>query len=542
MQVEREALLPGGVVPDILPLYSWLEPEAIEELIGAYYKHEKLPRPNGLFCAETNVLVRTHAQDMAAYCRKVRACRGGRGLCRESDYTGVRTAILRRSPFVYSCGSLAYDFVVPLRGRDGSIPATFINGQLRPRIVAPEEIRFSCKQIGLGVVTPEDYSQLSVLDLPQAHATCEYLQEEFADRLAYHNERSRLQGLDIGAFRRDVAVLGKMLEDFAINGLIREDPDVIGSANELRDRFVMAPWIASGQGVDGPAPMLEVSIRHPTERQLRSYFCSYSGTEALAEACRKLEGPTVMGLGGNGELRTLLDQFNRACYESLGVRDTDKLRWLVVPMRYDGREGALAVAAKHSGDLGDLRDAAVESAGHGASYVERYNLARLITRSCGLAGEGGPSPERRRMNFRELTLRVGEMVEGQRKGLALEWLPLLDDLEYALKRVGDPGTLSDEHRRSFDEYVVPAVGSAYYSPIKESRAAQCLRSVEGHTGEEVAMMGRRPLADDPLEAETIRDLEERMQIMDEGLRCLEEYWETVVLPEEEKDIDPDRTS
>jgi hypothetical protein len=314
-----------------------------------------------------------------------------------------------------------------------------------------------------------------------------------------------------------------MLIEAAADGLLKQVWQLLPATDELGERFAAVPWgipSLDGYGRGSASPRLEVHIRHPTEQQLRCQFSAHAEARLLA-ACGEWRQARILEPEGRGPVKELLEQFNKGCYEGLGTYK-GKPYWLVTPLQDHGQGGVLAVASFDRGRLEALEEPVRAKATDIVTYGERCRLAALLTRACGTPKGEGVCATDRQAAFSSVRSHLKRLSERSDRTIPLEWRPFLTDLDYALSRIGDPSVLTDVERSVFDEHVVSALGSALYYPVSELRASYLLRSI---TGLPMSEASKEPILSEEVlpEWESITDPEERLRLIDEGLRWLDEH-------------------
>jgi ligand-binding sensor protein len=527
--VEQQELLPYGPRrPKALPLYDWLERDAIVEVIEEYSRHDPdVPRPCGFVCAETYSLLRTPVSDMSPYCMKLRRCEQGTKTCVLSDYVGSALAIERKEPLLYCCGGSAFDFTIPLRDRDGNVRGAFIDGQIRPRIAVTENIHRLSQEYELGADLLRDYKALPPLDHGRAHRTREYLCGEMADRLAFFNKRAKSPDLDIDAFRVDAKGLADLLDQAAGDGLAHQAWEVVGEATNLLERFAMIPLLhtSSSEQETSAGVRLDAAVRHPSYQQLRCHLSTYADVEhkSLEEACRHIGcEPQILAPGEGDRLRGFLDQVASKCYEPLDPKRRT-MYWLATAVPDHDQIGVLAVAGADPASLEDQADDLKGTAEAVAAYLERYDLARMLTRVYGTPNGQCVTDHGRRAHSEAAQHRVSEWLSRSARPRPLAWKPLLEYLAVALDEMGDSPALVDDQRRDFDETVVAAVAGPCFSPLAEMRALRWLRSVTRTYHEARQRTGRAGGEGRYRPFRNITSEDERLDLIDEAVRWLEEH-------------------
>ena len=529
MKVIQESLKPGSAKVADLPLYECLEQDSLYEVVKAWYDHDPGScRPCGVVCAQTYNYVRTHDSDLSTFCQGVRKCELGRRRCLDSDYVHSRLTVLRKRPVLYICGSLAYDFTIPLRSCDGSVVGVFVDGQLRSRIRSPYSMEMLAREYELEEDTFINcYDELPILDRDRARATTDFLGGEFADVLNRLNERARCR-LDIDAFRRDAGVLKQMLEQAAGDGLAKQSWPFTADSDELSDHFAAVSTLSTGSDGEAHPATFEIGFRRHAKQQLSGYFVIEAGPQSkvFREAYRKLRGSQARVLRRdekNPVKEEILEPVNRVCYESTrrGYEER-KIYWLFAALEDHKLEGVAAIAAKHKGELNQLREALEQKADETVSYLERHSLSCLLTRGLGTPDGGEIGVARRKEYIRSARTKVKRLSDGSDRTVSLEWKPLLEYLRFVLADGETLADLSDKQRLSFDTDVVGVLGSPYFSPISELRAFRCLRTLPP-VAAPVTVAGRSRRVREPYRPEVITDSDTRGRLMRQNLAWLERH-------------------
>ena len=474
-----------------LSLYRWLGRKPLTELITNYYRHDPdaRRRPCGFVCTDTYNMLRVAAGEMEDYCRRVRGREKGYDKCRVSDYVGVLVATDSKDPVLYCCGGYAYDFTVPLRTKKGRVVGVFINGQLRPRIPIWGYVRSLCQRYELGSDLLEDYAKMPVLDVRRARTTADYLRTQMADMLEFYNRKSGSPDLDIDAFRGDVGILGGLLERAARDGLVKQSWRLLGKRSGLGEHFSAVP-VLSVSNIPGDSltdPYFEVAFRHPRNRELRaSLSTDYSAEKGkdFTEISAELKSPKILSSKDPKDkaVRQLLKRFASKCYRAArqcpsgnGEERSGPAYWLAVGLTGGGQVGVLSLGAPSKQKLEQLGSRLCAVAKEVSSYLERYDLARKLTRAYGNSDGDAASGGYRKDLSR---LAKNDLVRILNTPGRLEWKPLLENLRSGLYKIGDPDSLDEARRSSFDACVIQALGNPSYSPLEEVHASRWLREIK----------------------------------------------------------------
>ncbi|MGA2916622.1 MAG: PocR ligand-binding domain-containing protein [Sedimentisphaerales bacterium] len=539
--VEAELLLPhGSKGRKLTPLYEWLSYESIADLINAYYNHdpEDVGRPNGFVCATSFNLLRTSLSQFTKYCEKIRGCKGGRKTCVLSDYYASVLSIENGRPILYSCGNCAYDIVIPLWSKElKKVVGVFIDGQLRPRIPLLADIDSLSDEYRINGELSENYLSMPVLNQQRAHTIRSYLCGDFADKLEFYNRRTKTWSgdLDIETFRKDAIILGGLLDRAASDGVVKQIWELLGERSGLEDYFSAAPVLStssvepSNSSVD---PYLDVSFRQPMIRRLWGGVATgYGEPEARAfkDASMQLGKSRILKSKEDKLLMNILGGVSRKCYEPVcqwykgSSRESHlPLYWLASGVRNGDYIGLLSVAGRHERDLEPLCEKLDVAAAGTRAYLERYSLATDLTRGYGTADNRALSKIYRRHAINRAKSRIEKITKEPERQLFPEWQPLLKNVCYVLDLFGTPGSLPDSERRLFDDCVVTALATPYYSPIAELRASRWLRQVKGRPGKKVMEKAMHSQERQP-EFGRIVNYDEQMKTIEEEFRWFEEH-------------------
>ena len=535
VRVQGQSLLPqGSRIPGDIELYKWLPHESIKELIRDYYKH--IPgapeRPCGIACIKTYNFFRTSIKHFTKYCKRIRSCKEGRDACRISDYVGAILAANYKRPHLYCCLGYAYDFTIPLRRQDHSdtVIGVFIDGQLRPRIPLRSHVESLCEKYKLGTELPESYHEMPILDYQRASLITDYLYDEFAEKLKFHNRcRAKVQDLNIEAFKSDVKLLGSLLKRAANDGLVKpiwQFPEML----DLDKWFCEIPLVAVSDGHRDNGYHFELGLQHHKLKQLRCNLSTigYRELKRFEEEVKQFRTPTVLNSSEeHSYIKNLLNQYFLLCYSAENgykgskkkLQDIkEKTQWLVAGVQDGDQIGFLSIAGTCKDELECLTEKAKVTSGRISGYIEKYTLAKMLTRACG-EGDTELTKKTRKKLFDDVYCKITTLASTRDKIYIIGSKPLLKDISDSLGRISDPNSLEDYERRDFDKYVIPALGNPYYSPLEHLRASRWLRNFKRTTKRKLE---RKPQRDKQPIFEMIGDYESDIKLIEQELRLLED--------------------
>jgi len=475
-----EQCLSGGAVPEKVPFLDWFSSEdAIKNLIKDYYAHNEgaAKRPNGFVCAKTNVFYSTSDECLETYCQALRRYQSGKENCRKSDYLGASVSIEQNNPVLYYCRGYAYDFAMPIKTLAGEVVGAFIDGQLRPRIPLLNSVWFASKDYPEETRREilEKYLDMSVLDYDRACSIANYLQNEFAEKISSYNRGARNQGLDIKAFRMDAEKLGSSLKRAAINGLIKPMGEFVSRSQEISQRFCAIPMLSASTS-DYHDAYFEITMQKSALNRplIGCSLVTGQPSEEEKSEFREIAGlittPRVLATGREGDF--IRDRVNP--YRAHFDKANNDIGCLTVGLVNGEQVGFLSVE-DNLDNLGELSEPIRDVAQKMVSYLDRYSIAKDLTRCCGISG-GEDSITNKEKLLAIIVEKSQTMIETESQGL--EWLPMLINLGFALNLgQGLVDSLTSEEKVSIDNKVVSFFGSPTFSVIDEKRAMVCLRNI-----------------------------------------------------------------
>jgi hypothetical protein len=399
--IVRESLLVHLGQPPEPALFGWLPPEALGTLVREYYAHDTGPsgkgRACGFICADCYNLFRTIDEDMERYCGVIRSA--DYSTCFVSDYFGAAGTIRLRRPLAYCCGSLVYQYTIPLydaESRGKRVVGAFIDGQMRPDPPLLSEVRY----LGLPDSLIEHYKSVAPLTQERAQGICNYLRGTFADRL---EELSRRR-IDTARFREDVDRLEVLLSHLGARRPIETVWQLLEEGSPVSLHSVMVPLVDAGDvlaaGGRGTYESVTFIPRLPNTnsrhlRFLTAMHVSEEERQALREVrefAREAEGTHQILSASNG-LRSLAEVLR----ENLGMPFVSfrkamsgqpeagaETQWVNFPAVADGELSTLCL---HLGerDIQDQKviDAAVRTSQAFDAYLRRCKVARGLYRVMG---------------------------------------------------------------------------------------------------------------------------------------------------------------
>ncbi|GAH54200.1 unnamed protein product, partial [marine sediment metagenome] len=276
-----------------------------------------------------------------------------------------------------------------------------------------------------------------------------------------------------------------------------------------------------------PDPYFEMGMRHPELPQLRCNLSTDYGIEEskiFERAFKQIKTPKILNYREDKLIRQLLNQLSEKCYsvhDQLSNQGAEKRSqkpyWLAMSLQQGEEVGLVSIAGRRKRELEDLSQNLEAAALETRAYLERYDLARTLTRACGTPRVQEPPDSDRKTLFDASRRKVARMANESDRTFCLEWKPLLEDVRSSLDRIGAPNSLNETERRSFDECVVPALGSPYYSPLMEMRAVRFLRSIKGHPAEKMKRKVQ-PGGDERPTFGRVTSYDEQMKLIEEDLR------------------------
>ena len=325
--------------------------------------------------------------EMTAYCRAIRSCPNGQVLCDRSDLFGAKSAIERGESTVYRCGGYVYDFAIPIKNKQKKSIGAFVDGQLRPRIIAWDDLSLLCLRHNLDENLLDHYSEMSVLNHKKVRDISEFLQGDFSEKLSHYSSE-----ISIDEFRRDVQTLSEKLYRAAGDGLMKQIWKPIDRSLDLKTFSATIPVLCtpSEEYSETPKTFFEISLTQPGSSPWKTSITTDTKkriAETFKEKLSKFDETTVMSFSEDKYPCQMLNHYSSKYFEDIqagspsGKFKTGK--WISRRVVNGEQIALLAVKAPARENFEEIKNALDESAVYTKSYLDRYCLARALTRAIG---------------------------------------------------------------------------------------------------------------------------------------------------------------